>query len=1647
MTEYGFNPFSDSIKLRQNLSAFKKIERYTPSGTSTEIDVQNPILYLNESSIASPVFDGNIPKIQKTSLLWSIVDGEATIAATVGGMIKLYDNDTASYLWHTVTDIIVNSPESSINPNDILTPNYIIITFLGDGIDGSMRYDTPESTYVTTASESWGDKSLGTAGWILSSEGNSIFNNVAIRGEIEATSISINSNEAGDSTTTGIYWTGDPEDPLYIGSDVNILGTVTAEALTLNDYNYWTPTLTGAEFRVGGATSGILWDGSNLNVNGNIVGGNIGADEATGLQGWEVGTGYIASGSTTSYVALSSSSDFSSTYAIWAGGETASTAPFSVERDGTLNASNAVIEGEITATTIDVGGANGITYDGTTVTIGSDVTINADVTVQGLQITSETGGNVLTIDNNVSGTNDGIYINANNYWYTDGSFAVGNSTKSLVWDNTNLSLTGNIYADGGTIGNWTLNDEEIFSDISDTGNTYRTGIKASTGIGGGTYTPSIFYMVHDHDTAGAIPTFNSANTPFYADSNGRFSLADKLYFDQDIHGSGDNAQLVVIGKIRGQIENTELALDAIPNDNAKTITQIEITATDTAVITASTHGFAADDTVIISDLTTTTLNGAWKVFSVTTNTFTIKSDGLTVGAPYSDSGLARIRELTLGLHPAVGASPAGLGIRLDEYNYWFVNNKFRIGGSENYVDWSGSQLTVKGTINDLELSRGGGNIVSNFAVGINALDSNTTGSNNIALGQDALTSNISGSFNVSLGFQSLLNATDPGGMIAIGSSSLRSLVTMGGTGSAIAIGANALYSSLVGGSIAIGNNSLYSNTTGGSNVAIGNQALNFNTIGFSNVAIGTGALRGNTTGFRNVGIGASSLFSNTTGTLNVAIGDSTLNSNTIGSFNVAIGYNSLASNTTGQQNVAIGADSLKSNTVGIQNVAIGYSNLSKNTGGSYNIALSPLSMNNNTVGNRNLGIGYTSMLSNTTGSDNVAIGYASLSKNTVGASNLAIGTFALFSNTIASFNLGIGESSLESNTTGSFNTAIGYQSLSSNTTGSYNIAIGIDALKSNTIGFENLSIGAFSMLQNVSGNYNLAIGRAALTSQQYGEYNLAIGLLAMSSSTTGSDNLAIGSSALRLNQASYNLAIGKGSLYSNTVGEINLGIGLDSLASNTTGSYNLGIGNGALRDNQTGILNTAIGYKALNANQTSNNFAIGPYALNLNTTGAFNLALGNASLGSNTVGSNNVAIGESALTSNIDGQDNVAIGKNAGASNSGVQGPIVAIGTNALASNTTGEYNVAIGASSMWNNTVGTWNLAIGVKSLMSNTTGSNNVAIGYRSLERNVSGSNNLGIGQGTLYNNNGDFNLAIGFQSMLNNAGGSSNVGIGYYSLTSNTEGIQNVAIGQFALTSNTSGQNSIAIGYASLSESTEAVDNIAIGIGSLTSNTAGEYNMAIGNYALVSNVGGSENIAIGGGALSGTTTANNNIAIGLGSGAEITTGSNNVIIGPNTGSSISTSNNNIIISDGSGNIRIRSDSGGRVTMPQVPAFSVYSSNQGNPLSGNLVYNATNHNNGGYMNIGTGLFTAPVAGYYYFNYHTFIQDGLTGNTTITFQKNGSQIPSRAYNDENNSSYGPVISLSVVTFLAVNDNVRVNITGAGTHGNEASFFKGFLIG
>jgi hypothetical protein len=161
--------------------------------------------------------------------------------------------------------------------------------------------------------------------------------------------------------------------------------------------------------------------------------------------------------------------------------------------------------------------------------------------------------------------------------------------------------------------------------------------------------------------------------------------------------------------------------------------------------------------------------------------------------------------------------------------------------------------------------------LTNTKNGNNALQNNTTGTDNSAYGDSALFNNTTGTDNTAIGFSAL-----------------------------------------------------YNNTTTNTNTAVGSQALFSNTTGFANAACGFGALSSNTTGFLNAAMGRTALFNNTTGRRNSAVGNGALYLNTTGNLNTADGHGALVNNTTGNQNIALGECAGRNIINGSSNIDIGY---------------------------------------------------------------------------------------------------------------------------------------------------------------------------------------------------------------------------------------------------------------------------------------------------------------------------------------------------------------------------------------------------------------------------------------------------------------------------------------------------------------------------------------------------------------------------------------------------------------------------------------------------------------------------------------------------------------------------------------------------
>ena len=235
-----------------------------------------------------------------------------------------------------------------------------------------------------------------------------------------------------------------------------------------------------------------------------------------------------------------------------------------------------------------------------------------------------------------------------------------------------------------------------------------------------------------------------------------------------------------------------------------------------------------------------------------------------------------------------------------------------IGGGSKYVDLITNQ-TIDGDktfnsdllVNGITLGKGGGDQISNTAIGNLALYSNTTGYSNTANGYGVLYYNTTGNENTANGkgalqYNTAGSSNTANGMLALN----RNTLGVGNTASGCA--------------------ALYSNITGGRNTASGSKALYSNTTGHYNTANGYGVLYYNTTGGRNTASGCEALYSNTTGNYNTANGIKALYSNTTGYNNTATGFEALLNNTTGYNNTAIGNQTNTSAKTYNNATALGY---------------------------------------------------------------------------------------------------------------------------------------------------------------------------------------------------------------------------------------------------------------------------------------------------------------------------------------------------------------------------------------------------------------------------------------------------------------------------------------------------------------------------------------------------------------------------------------------------------------------------------------------------------------------------------------------------------------------------------------------------
>ena len=147
---------------------------------------------------------------------------------------------------------------------------------------------------------------------------------------------------------------------------------------------------------------------------------------------------------------------------------------------------------------------------------------------------------------------------------------------------------------------------------------------------------------------------------------------------------------------------------------------------------------------------------------------------------------------------------------------------------------------------------------------------------------------------------------------------------------------------------------------------------------------------------------------------------------------------------------------------------------------------------------------------------------------------------------------------------------------------------------------------------------------------------------------------------------------------------------------------------------------------------------------------------------------------------------------------------------------------------------------------------------------------------------------------------------------------------------------------------------------------------------------------------------------------------------------------------IQHSNGTAALTIDSSGRVLRATVPAFTVWNVSGVGVLTGDFLLNTVILNNGGHYSTSTGVFTAPVAGLYYFGFSGFTEANASGSSNIGIKRNGVQIV-RTFTSEAVNTYRPFATECTLS-LAANDTVRP-FSSVDLHSNQNPVFTGYLIG
>lgn len=172
------------------------------------------------------------------------------------------------------------------------------------------------------------------------------------------------------------------------------------------------------------------------------------------IGGWDISGTALKKGG----VGMSSDNSSLNNYAFWAGNVDPSQAKFWVKHDGTMKATKATIEGDLTATTGKIGNwtiNNGAITNGTT-------SLNSDGSFKSGNFRVDANGNVYATNITATGGTFNDITVSGNSTFNGTVYASSGSFKGKV-EATSGSFNGTIYAYSGNIGGWKINGHDGFT--------------------------------------------------------------------------------------------------------------------------------------------------------------------------------------------------------------------------------------------------------------------------------------------------------------------------------------------------------------------------------------------------------------------------------------------------------------------------------------------------------------------------------------------------------------------------------------------------------------------------------------------------------------------------------------------------------------------------------------------------------------------------------------------------------------------------------------------------------------------------------------------------------------------------------------------------------------------------------------------------------------------------------------------------------------------------------------------------------------------------------------------------------------------------------------------------------------------------------